>query len=394
MLQLSFVNFGKDSYIFVEGKPCTEKFYIIKSGKVRCVRERQVVPPVYLGPGDFIGVIPCMTGHNQYETVVAETDVVAIAVKRDQYSDLIQQNTPVAMKIIRAFANKMRTMNEQLTHFSLGIHTNSTPEQIFSVANYYDNKGDVEPAIFAYYQYLKACPQGIYCENAKKRFIQLKAYSKNTKFEPSNDIIRTYPKNSMIICECQNGEDMFIIQEGQVKITKVVDNNEVILAVLKKGDFFGEMALLEDKPRSASAIAFEDCSLMVVNRRNFDQMVSSQSKLVARLTITLADRLWAMVRQLDNTAIQNPVNKMIDMLSLQLEKEKFSIQNNVKISKRFDFTPQDLANMCGISKNEQPNAIMQFLKNSLIKLDDRGKIFITDSVEVLKSAEFFRKQLT
>ena len=48
---------------------------------------------------------------------------------------------------------------------------------------------------------------------------------------------------------------MFIIQEGAVRITKVVDGREVILAVLKKGDMFGEMALLENKPRSASAIA-------------------------------------------------------------------------------------------------------------------------------------------
>ena len=59
----------------------------------------------------------------------------------------------------------------------------------------------------------------------------------------------------MIFSECQAGADMFIIQDGAVRITKVVDGQEVILAVLNKGDMFGEMSLLENKPRSASAIA-------------------------------------------------------------------------------------------------------------------------------------------
>ena len=53
----------------------------------------------------------------------------------------------------------------------------------------------------------------------------------------------------MIFSEAQSGSDMFIIQRGEVSITKVVNGNEVTLAVLKKGDMFGEMALIENKPR-------------------------------------------------------------------------------------------------------------------------------------------------
>ena len=85
------------------------------------------------------------------------------------------------------------------------------------------------------------------------------------RLEPTAETVRFYPKGTMVFSECQSGQDMFIIQDGQVKITKIVNGTEVILAVLKKGDFFGEMALLENKPRSASIIAFEDCYLMVVN---------------------------------------------------------------------------------------------------------------------------------
>lgn len=392
VLQLSFVNFRKDSYILVEGNSCGDRFYIIRSGTVRCVRSRPGAPIVQLGPGDFVGVVPCMSGHNQFESVIASTDVVAIAVKREQYSELIQKNTPVALKIIRTFANKMRTMNEKLTQLALKNVTIASPEHIFLVAVFYDKSGCVDPAVYAYYQYLKACPTGSYTEIAKKRFLLLKGKSHACYFEPTAELVRTYPKGTMIFSECQTGQDMFIIQEGQVKITKIVDNNEVILAVLKKGDFFGEMALLEDKPRSACAIAFEDCSLMVVNRKNFDQMVTSQSQLVARLTITLSERLWAMERQLDNAAIRNPVNKMIDMLALQFEKEKIAVPV-AKTPRQFDFTPPDLANMCGIPHDEQGIAIMQFLNTAPVKLSETGTVYVTDCAEILKSAAFFRKQL-
>ena len=94
---------------------------------------------------------------------------------------------------------------------------------------------------------MKSCPHGVYLQHAKQRFIALKPTSKAVYFEAPKEAMRYYPKDTMIFSECQSGQDMFIIQDGQVKISKVVDGNEVVLAVLKKGDFFGEMALLENK---------------------------------------------------------------------------------------------------------------------------------------------------
>ena len=64
MLQLSLVNFSKNSYLIVEGKPNSDRFYIIRTGTVTCVRSRPGVAPIRLGPGDFVGVVPCMSGHS------------------------------------------------------------------------------------------------------------------------------------------------------------------------------------------------------------------------------------------------------------------------------------------------------------------------------------------
>jgi len=389
VLQLSFVNFRKGSYIFVEGKAGGDKFYIIQNGKVRSYKELEIGDDVAVtyGPGDFIGVIPCMSGHSQIETVVALTDVVAIAVRRDQYPALIAKNTPVAMKIIRTFANRMRILNETLTKVTLKNNIISSPEQLFVIAQYYEKVGQPNLAIYGYYQYIKACSQGYDVEKAKQRFVALKPRTNAVYFEPTNDLMRSYPKNTMIFSECQNGQEMFIIQEGQVKISKVVDGNEVILAVLKKGDFFGEMALLENKPRSASAIAHEDCKLMVVNRQNFEKLVSSQPQLIASLTTTLSERLWAMSRQLANTQIRDPLFKLFDMLSLQLEKARVVVTSGTAY--QFDITPYDLANMCGIPQEEQGSLLATFVKDSRIKLVN-NKIFVPDCYEITKIGPLYR----
>ena len=389
MLQLSYVNFRKDSYILVEGKAENDRFYIIQSGRVLCQKEISVGDSqTFLGPGDFIGVIPCMSTHKQIETVIAVTDVVAISVLRDQYPALIEKNTPVAMKIIRTFANRMRTLNETLTQLTLKNTLVSSPEQMFSIAAYYEKMGKINLAVYGYYQYLRSCPHGNDVAKAKSRFVALKEKSKAVYFEPTTELMRVYPKDTMIFSECQTGQDMFIIQEGQVKISKVVDGNEVILAVLKKGDFFGEMALLENKPRSASAIAHDECRLMVINVKNFNLMVETQPQLVSRLTTTLAERLWAMHRQLANTQLRDPVFKLLDMLALQLEKNRTPVTKGT--SYQFDLTPYDLAHMCGIPQEEQVIAIGTFIKDPKVRLIG-GKIFISDCEELLKSADFHRR---
>lgn len=394
MLQLQFVNFRKGSYIVVEGKPQNDLFYIIQSGNVQVHREDNisVQNSEILGPGDFIGVISCMSKHSQIDTVIAITDVVCISVRRDQYPELIERNTPVAMKIIRTFANRMRLLNDTLMQATLNNSASQTTEQIFRIASYYDKINQPSIAIFAYYQYIKSSPSGANVQKAKERFNALRPKSRAVYFESNQDLLRVYPKDTMIMAENQSGADMFIIQDGRVKISKVVDGTEVTLAILKKGDMFGEMSLLENKPRSACAIAEEDCRLMTVNRSNFNQMVATQPQLIAHLTTMLAERLFQTQRQLVNSLLHNPVEKMLDMLALQIEKARVSVDFKSKTSYQTDLTPQDIATMCGLTQMEQNLNLHKFMSDPHIKLTMDNKILVPDCLELLKQSAFFRKQ--
>ena len=84
---------------------------------------------------------------------------------------------------------------------------------------------------------------------------------------------------------------MYILQEGRVEILKTLQGEEQQLAVLDKGDFFGEMSLLEDLPRTASARALDDCKLIRINGSTFDQMLRTRPEIAVRIMRKLSRRL-------------------------------------------------------------------------------------------------------
>jgi CRP-like cAMP-binding protein len=391
-LQLSIVNFNKNSYIIVEGKQKADFFYILRSGKVRISKEVEVVEEEggnMLAPGDFFGVISTMSSHSHIETALALTDVSLISVHREQYGLLIERNAPVAMKIIQSFSRKMRFLDEALTRLTFKNTASEDPSHLFKVAEYYAKLSQYNQAYYAYYKFLQFCPTDPNAEKAKERMAKIHPYAKAVYLDKSqDDFTRNYPKNTMIFSENEPGSELYIIQKGIVKITKIVEDNEVLLAMLKAGDIFGEMALLENKPRSASAIANEDCSLMAVNKANFERMVQTQPQLVTRLTILLAERIWFIYKQLANTVIQDPLGRLYDALLLQLEKNRAPIVTGGKYG--FSFGPKELLNMVGLSSEKGNPFIRKMFENKKLILVD-NKISTADVEEIQKQSEYYKK---
>ncbi|MEI8095044.1 MAG: cyclic nucleotide-binding domain-containing protein [Spirochaetales bacterium] len=391
-LQLQLVNFKKDAYIIVEGKSNADYFYILRSGKVRISKEVQVVAEddqAALQPGDFFGVVSTMSSHSHIETTQALTDVSLIQVHRDQYGVLIERNAPVAMKIIQGFSKKVRYLDEALTKLTFKNSSEGDASHLFSVAEYYAKQSKYNQAFFAYYQYIKANPQGEQTATAKDRMGKIKPYAKVAFLEPPEDVFtRSYPKDTMIFAEGQNGQEMYIIQKGQVKISKIVGDKEVLLAILKAGDIFGEMSLIENKARSASADAYEDAVLLAVNRANFQRMVTTQPQIITRLTTLLAERIWSLYRQLYNATLENPVGRLFDALQLQMEKARVVLKPGVSYT--FAFGPKDLLNMVGFSSAEGNIFIKEMMTSQGFKLVD-NKIYVQDMTEVERQAKYFRK---
>lgn len=102
---------------------------------------------------------------------------------------------------------------------------------------------------------------------------------------------RFFPKDSLIINEGDEGDAAFLIQSGQVEIFKTIDEKRFAVAELGSGDIFGEMTLLYDHARTASAYASTDCNLIIINRQMFQQKVAKSDPTIRALLMALVKRL-------------------------------------------------------------------------------------------------------
>jgi CRP-like cAMP-binding protein len=390
-LQLNFINFKKDLFILVEGKQA-DSFFIIRQGKVRIIRDVAVEgeKDEILVPGDFFGVISAMSNHSHIETAQALTDVDLIGVHNKQYTALIQKNPAVAMKIITQFSKRLRFLNDTLAKRTLKSTAEVGPSHLFNVAEHYASQNMSSQAVYAYTMFMKHCPGDPNVQKAQEKIAEIQKKSPvNVKTEyAANELNRTYKKDTMLFAEGEPGEELFIIQSGSVKITKIIDNNEVMLAMLKAGDIVGEMALLEGKPRAASVIAYEDCSVMAVNKANFELMSTSQPALIAKVTTLLAERIWFIYKQLANTMLDEPIARMYDALYIQLEKSRVDLTS--KDPYTFNFGQNELFNMIGLPESEAGQVLAKMLESKCISIAD-GKVKAKTVADLVKETEYHRK---
>lgn len=108
---------------------------------------------------------------------------------------------------------------------------------------------------------------------------------------PSDQFLVTYLMGDIIFSEGDLGTEMYIVQSGVVEIFKKINGRQKVLATLEKGDFFGEMSVLEDASRTASARAKTDVELVRINQTTFDQMIKSNTEIAVRMLRKLSRRL-------------------------------------------------------------------------------------------------------
>jgi len=117
---------------------------------------------------------------------------------------------------------------------------------------------------------------------------------------PFAKFLTHFDNGQVLFHEGDDGDDMYIIQSGRVAIKKKVKDSDTTLAVLEKGDFFGEMAILERLPRSATAEVVEEGDLIVISGEMFGDMIKANPEIAVRMLRKQSIRLRETNRQLES----------------------------------------------------------------------------------------------
>lgn len=158
---------------------------------------------------------------------------------------------------------------------------------------------------------------------------------------------KVYPAGTRIFKEGETGEEMFIIQSGQVKITKHTSDGEKTLVILSEGDFFGEMAVIDNEPRSASAVALTDVKMIVLNQEVFESTMQTNAHIVKKILRNMSGRLREADKQIANLMLKDHNRRVANTLLLLAHKHGRQTEKGFQMD--ISLAPAELANMVGLS---------------------------------------------
>ncbi len=198
--------------------------------------------------------------------------------------------------------------------------------------------------------------------------------------------IRRYRKNETIFHQGDPGDSLYIIESGSVKIVLPSPEGEegAIIATLSRGDFFGELALLDGAPHSATAVAIEPTEALVLRRDRFEDLVETEPQLRKALFSALVTELRRLTGHVEELHFLDLPGRLASRI-VRLARES---QPNATTDVRLDwpFTQSDLAAMIGGTRQTVNRLLADMTAQDLVRLE-RDILIIPDLDRLARAAE-------
>jgi len=264
--------FPAGATILREGEPTLDA-YLIQSGRIRIQRQTSygLFTLASLGPGNLFGETAFVdrTPRSGDAVTVDETEVLAL--NPIALSTLMERDGRFNLALFwlfwKSLSGKLRQTNQNLTHFF--SETGRPPEAP-------DPPGDTDAGF------------RVDLSAKRKLFQEQKLSPMEIHFLSTLSRERRYAPNQIIFREGEGGEEMFILLEGRVMISKYIPGaGEEALAFLERGSYFGEMALIDNEPRSADAKAHDAGAVVLALSREVVEGILDINRLSSIRLLTL-----------------------------------------------------------------------------------------------------------
>jgi len=202
----------------------------------------------------------------------------------------------------------------------------------------------------------------------------------------AKNFIKDFKEGDVIFGEYEPGNVFYLIKKGKVKITKISEKYEKILDILQEGAIFGEMAIIEQAPRSASAIAETDVQMTEFTKDNFKDLLSTHPELLVNLIRILSFRIYEAKRRLSILQLKDNEGKIIDAL-IMLAENVIRQTPDLKDTKNIviQSSMASIGSWCGLDENSA--------KNILFNLEKMGKIETKPGVVIIKDLQELRRTI-
>jgi CRP-like cAMP-binding protein len=190
-----------------------------------------------------------------------------------------------------------------------------------------------------------------------------------------------YSDGEIIFSEFERGDRFYLIQSGRVELVKIIGTVQKTLDVLNPTEMFGEMALLEDSPRSASAIALGDVKLMVFDRDNFSTLLLGNPALAIRLLKTFTKRINDAKRRFMILTLDDPMTRIGDVLIMLSDNIQGASSSATPDRRELKSKVEDIARWAAIDVKEAQNALNNYIKQGALDVYPQRDLIVVKNIK-------------
>jgi CRP/FNR family cyclic AMP-dependent transcriptional regulator len=182
----------------------------------------------------------------------------------------------------------------------------------------------------------------------------------------SRAVTREFPKNAFVITDGDSSDSLYVIERGKTKVFLIDENGkEIILNMLGPGEYFGELALLDDAPRSASVMTLTPCRFTIISKSQFQQCIVENPRIAITLLQHLAKRIRALTENVRDLALHDVYQRVTNTL------EKLAIEQNGEHIIPQRVTHQELANMVGASREMVSRIMKDLSRGGYVRIESQ-----------------------
>jgi CRP-like cAMP-binding protein len=175
-----------------------------------------------------------------------------------------------------------------------------------------------------------------------------------------------FKPGEIIFSEYEPGDTFYLIQSGKVKLIQTTGENERTLDILQPSEMFGEMAILENLPRSATAMAVDEVTVIELNTQNFEILMLGNPQIALKLLRIFSKRIYDSKRRFMILTLRDPQAKVADVF-LMLDETSTSVDKTGE-KREFQTTAEDIAHWAGLSANQTKDILSRFVNQNRLEM--------------------------
>ena len=401
--------YTKGSIIYFSGDKDDRIFILQKGMVILTSTDIESGSPVteYIREGEFFGVKSALGHFPREETATVVQDSICISMNVQEFEALFSSNKQIILKMLKVFSKQLRAIHkktESILHNIKDVEQHVGMEAVaasFYADEQYKSCADVCLKILQRFPEAanKEAVAKLYVESKKRYDMQVaRGLTKKPKEillqnGNSSNLLSTlnmaafsrfakkYTTGDVIISEYEPGDSFYLIQSGQVQLVKCVNGTNKNLDILMPSEFFGEMAILENSPRSATCVAINDVEVLEFNKENFEVLITGNPQIALILLKLFCQRIYDQKRMLRILVLQDNQARIADVFLMFDEQNP--VNNPNERIRKFNLTMQDLARWAGLP--------LDVVRDEMNKFIEKRKIDVFDTYMIVNNIMDLRR---